>query len=58
MTDNTTRQELARVSRATLQRVAEDGESVGLRRAAREELQERNAEVAEYQRQGSNHASR
>ena len=58
MTDNTTRQELARVSRATLQRVAEDGESVGLRRAAREELAERNAEAAEYQRQGSNHVSR
>ena len=48
MTDNTTRQELARVSRATLQRVAEDGESVGLRRAAREELELRNEEAAAW----------
>ena len=41
MTDNTTRQELARVSRATLQRVAEEGASAGLRRAAARELIER-----------------
>jgi len=46
MTDNTTRRELARVSRATLQRVAREGASVGLRRAAVRELIERGEEAA------------